>query len=350
METTTMGDALFASSRGLDSEFGGDKLKDVALPFARYRFRLITVKGGQLPAYSGSAWRGVFGRALRRAVCVTRLKSCEPCLLRYSCAHSYIFETPVPQGAAKLRRYPAAPHPYVLQPPPLGVAGVAKDQEIVVGITLFGHQANRHLPYIVHAFTLVEKMDIGREKCRFRLVDVQQQTAACGEWESVYRKGEELTPKAPELPEIPPPPDQVRLELLTPLRLKRDRRLVGPGEFAFRDLYSSLLRRLSMMTYFHGEHPLELDFRDWSQAAHEVDIEQTQLRWHDWTRYSARQQTAMEMGGILGSFTLCGPEFVRFWPHLWFGQWLHAGKGTSMGLGQYRCSAASLPDQTVPAE
>jgi CRISPR/Cas system endoribonuclease Cas6 (RAMP superfamily) len=52
----------------------------------------------------------------------------------------------------------------------------------------------------------------------------------------------------------------------------------------------------------------------------------------------------MQMGGILGSFLLNGEELADFWPYLWLGQWTHAGKGATMGLGRYRIVTASLPD------
>lgn len=41
------------------------------------------------------------------------------------------------------------------------------------------------------------------------------------------------------------------------------------------------------------------------------------------------------MGGLVGSFALAGAALDRFWPLLWLGQWAHAGKGCSMGLGRY---------------
>src|SRR5438093_6172889 len=51
------------------------------LPLARYRLRFKPSGEGRLPAYAGSAWRGALGHALKKAVCVTRLSSCPPCLL-----------------------------------------------------------------------------------------------------------------------------------------------------------------------------------------------------------------------------------------------------------------------------
>ena len=59
-------------------------------------------------------------------------------------------------------------------------------------------------------------------------------------------------------------------------------------------------------------------------------------RWHEWTRYSARQDTLLQMGGLVGSFALPGAALAPFWSCLWAGQWTHAGKGAVMGLGRYR--------------
>lgn len=69
------------------------------------------------------------------------------------------------------------------------------------------------------------------------------------------------------------------------------------------------------------------------------------LEWQDWARYSSRQKTRMQVGGLMGSITLSGGDLASWWPLLWLCQWLHLGKFTSMGLGRYRLSAASLPEQ-----
>ncbi len=128
------------------------------LPSALYRLRFIAQETVRLPAYAGSMWRGVFGRALKRLVCVTREPTCSPCLLYRSCIYPYLFETPPDPALGKLRKYPAAPHPFVVRP---GTGGVhAAGDSISVDVLLFGH-GNRHLPYVLHAFTQSAEATVG---------------------------------------------------------------------------------------------------------------------------------------------------------------------------------------------
>ena len=73
-----------------------------------------------------------------------------------------------------------------------------------------------------------------------------------------------------------------------------------------------------------------------TRLAHELTA-QRDLRWHDWTRYSSRQQQEMTLGGVLGQWTLNGSSetLTTLRPWLWLGQWLHAGKNATFGLGGY---------------
>jgi hypothetical protein len=49
------------------------------LQIAGYEFRFAARAPMRMPGYLGSAWRGGFGRALRRAVCITGLPTCPGC-------------------------------------------------------------------------------------------------------------------------------------------------------------------------------------------------------------------------------------------------------------------------------
>ena len=368
------------------------------LPLARYRvrFREHVPPGGVSIAspragYLGSAWRGAFGHALRKAVCVTRLPACDPCVLLRSCPYPFLFESRTPPGAKKLTRYPRTPGPVVLEPADPRFDTCPGDGALNLGVTLFGSAAD-HLPYVVHALEQAGRQGLTGRRVVLDLLDVQVESRELGaggagspgdaadadewgdpapafepaggranadmrgdvaereEWTPVFEPGGGLSP-VPARPPAPPPalPRTVRVRLLTPLRVKRREHFVGVQDFDFRALTSGLLRRISLLTYFFGETPLETDFAGLLRHAETVPVAGRALHWREWTRYSSRQNEKLQMGGLVGSFELAGADLDRFWPLLWLGQWTHAGKACSMGLGRYMLepvggeSAGSLP-------
>ena len=343
-----------------------------ALPLARYRVRfrecvpdggasLLSARGG---GYLGSAWRGGLGHALRKTVCVTRLPACDPCMLLRSCPYPFLFESRTPPGAEKLTRYPRTPGPYVLEPADQRFD--THDATVNLGVTLFG-PANAHLPYLVHALDQAGRNGLTARRVVLDMHDVQAERhghdAGCedgagdghggngdgerrGEkgrrngaeddgWRTIFEPGGRLSPVAAEHRAPPAPSPVVRVRLLTPLRIKRHEHFVGVTDFDFRAFAGGLLRRISLLTYFFGQTPLETDFAVLLRRAESVPVTGCDLHWREWTRHSSRQKAKLQMGGLLGRFELAGPGLLPFWPILWLGQWTHAGKGCSMGLGRY---------------
>src|SRR5438874_10510318 len=87
------------------------------LQVAAFDFRFQARQQMRMPSYMGSAWRGGFGRALRRAVCVTGLTSCPGCPFEASCVYPYLFETAPGGEGGILAAYDRVPNPFVLAPP-----------------------------------------------------------------------------------------------------------------------------------------------------------------------------------------------------------------------------------------
>ena len=345
-----------------------------SLPLARYRvrFRERIPEGGFSLAsprtgYLGSAWRGAFGHALRKTVCVTRLPACDPCVLLRSCPYPFLFESRTPPGATKLTRYPRTPGPCVLEPADRRFD--TENNTLNLGVTLFG-PANDHLPYVVHALDSAGRHGLTARRVALDLLDVQSESrgrdagngaapdigpefedaAERDGWTTIFEPGRHLSPVPAGGPVPPASPAALRVRLLSPLRIKRHEHLVGTASFDFRAFMGGLLRRISLLTYFFGESPLETDFAGLLGAATSVSVTNRALRWREWTRRSSRQGSNLQMGGLTGSFDLAGPEIEPFWPLLWLGQWTHAGKGCTMGLGRYvleplgEGGVASAPD------
>lgn len=308
-----------------------------SIPVMVYRCYFQVAGKLQLPDYPGSAWRGAFGHALKRTVCVVRNTSCQQCLLKNACAYSTVFETPPPANSEKMRKYTAAPHPFVLRFPAEPQSGLYP-----LDVILFGN-GQRHLPYIVYALQQAGKDGIGGHRQIFELqhidaIDLQ------GKQLCIYENGTLSNLPAAETPIAPAMPKQLTITLNSPLRVKQASKNITKAEFDFASFFSPLLRRISMLSYFHTDTPLETDFAGLSQAARQVQFSQQNLRWYDWTRFSSRQQTEMNMGGLIGTLQLDMTGLELFWPYLWLGQWTHNGKGTSMGMGAYSLNATSLPN------
>lgn len=303
------------------------------LPLARYRLAFAAEDELNLPAYSGSAWRGAFGTALKRLVCVTRSTTCPPCPLYRACTYPYLFETPPDPDAGRLRKYPAAPHPYVLRPAPDNAGHKSRGERLELELTLFG-AANRYLPYVVRALEQAAERGLGAGRGRARLDAVEQATATG--WSPILAPTRTVQPLPPAVPELPPVPARVHLALDTPLRLVVDERNVAPGRFRFAHLFASLLRRVSSLAAFHADGAPECDYAALRAASDAVEWRAARFRWHDWARFSSRQDRLVQMGGLVGEAELDGEAVAAFWPWLWLGQHTHAGKGTVMGLGRYR--------------
>lgn len=313
------------------------------LPLILTRLTFRAEEPVRLRAHAGFAWRGVFGWALKRTVCAMGLRPCEGCMLAASCLYPYVFETPPPESARRMTRYEAVPHPFALFTGPVCERSLAAGEPVTVDLTVFGN-ASRHLAFFIRAFELAGQRGLSTRRARLALVRVEALPVdAGGEPQAIYEpEGAFRAPVAREAA-VPPCPGSVLLQLSTPLRLKENGTLVTPATFAARHLLSSLVRRISMLMYFHTGDALAADFRALKVAARGAEVVARDLRWLDLTRRSSRQATLMQMGGLVGSATLDLGNAEALWPYLWLGQFTQAGKGTTMGLGHYRLLTPAAP-------
>ncbi len=317
------------------------------LTLGHFRLSFRSKETINLPQYVGSAWRGLFGHSLKQAVCVTRMANCKACLLYHGCPYSYVFETPPPVDTERMRKYTALPHPFIIFPLPAENRTLEADSVMQIELVVCG-RALQYLPYMVYAFQLAGGKGIGRERGTFELHRVEQNISNVlpESWEPIMYADSPMQSTHGFVSSPPPCPDEVLVTFDTPMRVKRDGHLVGAEEFEFHDLFRSLLRRIAMLIYFHENRELDVNFAELISMAKRLTVSKKNLQWLDWTRYSSRQNTSMQMGGLVGSFSLHQQDLQAFWPFLWLGQWTHAGKGASMGLGHYRLGIpASLPNQ-----
>ena len=320
----------------------------------RLRFRFQAREPIRLPAYTGSAWRGLLGHALRQTACVTRQPSCGGCLLIHNCVYSGFFETP-PASAEAAARYTALPHPFVLEPELDTRRVVETGEPLRLGLTLIGPAINA-IPYLIHAFQRAGERGFGRDGGRFALRNLSQETAPGSDnWGIIYDAADgklraldaqpDIQHSNPSPATIPPQP--ITLHLQTPLRIKHHGRFIGPGHLTAADLLRALISRVDTLRDLYGPADASSNTGTLYDALPDVQISQAELRWHEWTRYSSRQQTSLQMGGLVGRLQLTGDGLHPLLPLLHFGQWTHIGKGTSLGLGRYRLASPIHDCKTI---
>ena len=80
-------------------------------------------------------------------------------------------------------------------------------------------------------------------------------------------------------------------------------------------------------------HPLPPLPDNWPD---DLRMERKEVRWADPPRRSGHTSNKMKAGGLIGVFDLVGDSLPEVLPLLHAGEFLHAGKLTSLGLGEYR--------------
>jgi CRISPR-associated endoribonuclease Cas6 len=317
------------------------------LRILRVRFNLKAISEIRLGDYKGSTFRGVLGHALKSISCFSRRTCLTQCAYPKTCPYGYLFETPVPEGAEKMKKYSSAPHPFILTPP-LEVKKVYWPGEFFhFDLTLVGKGVD-YLPYFVYAFEKQGEKGMGKSRGFFEVVSVlglnhraenQAETLLYINTEKMLvKEAVEKTidqfafQEKLENKDNPPLLSSVKLQFLTPIRLKFEESLSHKLEFHI--LIRNLLRRLSSLLYFHEGIEVNWNFKELIEKALTVKKTEDKTYWYDWERYSNRQETRMKLGGLMGEaeYADVPSDFALF---LKAGEIVHVGKNTSFGLGKY---------------
>ena len=264
-------------------------------------------------------------------------KPADTCLLKEKCIYSYIFETSPPADSEKLKNIKSIPRPYIIEPPPFNKNYIySPEKPLVFHLVLIGRAVD-YLPYFIVAFQELGKTGLKR-RYKFNVERVDLEDIAGGKEEQIYfPTGKVLNNKAiysledARLYSGDRKYNKITINFISPARIKGKSFLKEPE---FRPFFGSLLRRISSLSYFHCNKELDIDYKDITKKAAKIKISHNKARWVDWERYSFKQNSRMTLGGFMGEVTYEG-DLTPFMPYLIFGQWIHAGKNPTFGLGQY---------------
>ncbi len=316
--------------------------KVTGLSFSTYRFNLTAIDDIALQEFNGSTWRGVFGHSLKKVACTTDKESCNDCMLSANCAYPYIFETSPPQNTDRMRKYSFVPHPFVIKK--TKSLYTKKNGSFVFEILLIG-KGQDYLAYIVQSVIHAGKIGISKSRSKFTLTSVQYLVE--NNWKSIWHQKDVLIKhEKASVMRIPSIPKSkiIQIEFQTPLRVVNDNKLITAEKFRFSHLFHSVSRRISMLGYFHEGIEFDVDYKQLLLLADTVDTLFKKMKNVQWKRYSSRQNRMIDVSAVMGVFCIDLNDKECLWPFIWMGSFIHAGKLTSMGLGEYEVKElASLP-------
>ncbi len=320
------------------------------LTIGRYRLRAEVLEPLTLPPFAGSLLRGQWGAALRSLTCTTGASRCTGCPHAGACVYSTVFDGSLPAEAPHQHKgFSQVPNAYVIRPPQ-GGRTLQPGEQLEFDLVLLGHAVDQ-LPTLAAAWHMALAQGLGPHRAKARLVHI----AALGEADTPHTlwtpaAGSHLPPHQARL-QVPIAAwqgDACTIQLPTPLRLQHQNSLVGVSGLTAPVFLGALGRRIGLLLEMHTPATGVLAAATALPAlAAQVRLEAS-VRWHDWQRYSARQQQAMTLGGLVGHVTLHTSSAAvaqALWPWLWLGQWLHAGKNATMGLGQLALGYAGGQEQ-----
>jgi len=305
--------------------------------FGEFEFRIRAATELDLPPYKGSTFRGALGHALRKLSCRCGEDA------EHTCAYGYLMESSALHAEKTEAQSP--PHPLILEPVLDHKQIYTAGEEMFFKSVLIGNAID-YLTYMVLAVHRMGETGVGRGRGEFILKSVEAWNLVGKE--TMYSADEPLLSTSPpritwrdieDRASSEGHVESVTLRFVTPLRFKSQGKLTGTAEMGFVPFMRNLLGRIARLGRYYCGWDERFDYRELVNMAEDVRVEDSDLRWRDWERYSSRQQTRMKLGGLLGYITFAG-NLTLFLPYLMLGSHIHVGKNTVFGLGKYEVSRA----------
>ncbi|MFN8472176.1 MAG: CRISPR system precrRNA processing endoribonuclease RAMP protein Cas6 [Anaerolineae bacterium] len=340
----------------------------------RLRFVAEVTRPIVLQDFPGSALRGALFRALIDGFCANRPAldhgGCPVCPLFASCPVAYLAATLDPESD----RGENVPRPFTIEPPLLqgeasavangGPTSVVFDagSRFEFGLTMFAH-ALQLFPYVVLAVQRMGEVGFGmrtaangQRRGQFDVREIWADNPTTGEGQAVLQRGSTLVTmpdvsithaQMSALP-MPRPGTAIRVNFLTPLRLKHGGEVIHNAP-PFRALFQRLMERVSSLAQTFSDTPLDADLRyRLVGLSDSVRLVESKTRWVHLEAYSGRQKGHTSISGIVGHVVYEADDWPPLWPWLKWGEITHVGKNAVKGEGMIHVTEAAMERGVTP--
>jgi hypothetical protein len=307
------------------------------IPIYKFNFQLEALEDMRLPQYKGSMFRGAFGTAFRKSVCVTKYKTCENCLLQSQCSYFQIFETEIPDNNLKiLKGVKKHPHPFVLHPHPDSKRIFKKGENFELGLTIFGAFIYQ-FPFFLFTIIQMGKMGISNRRSKFEVLNAANiysgNTQVIVYKNSTGKLKNNYQPLSieKELDGLTDKNSDIKITFKTPFRVQNLSQIIYDArELTFEVFFRTVVRRIMLLSALFCNN----DFDYYIQTKLNNAIKENNLRLFEWQRYSNRQKEKIEMNGFVGSITFANvaPEYIKL---IKLASFMNIGKNTVFGLGEF---------------
>jgi len=267
----------------------------------KYHYIEVKINTNHKPSYFiGSMIRGAMGHALKKVTCINPSYNCKGCFAQSSCLYYKFYE--------QLNSF----HKYRFEIE-LG------NGKFDFGLYLFDDACDG-LPYVLSALEMAITKN-GLTKYDYKFKDITFWLNG----KTVYENGNftslDIAPKTFQIEKYSP---NIKIKLLTPLRIKKDNQLLR-NDVSIEDILRSIYQK--EQEFNTGQKAFKLDYTP------EYETVLKALTYKPLLRKSSRQNKRMNMDGLMGEMVVMGLD-ERSYELLKLGELIGVGKQTVMGLGR----------------
>ena len=256
----------------------------------------------RVPYFIGSQLRGAFGYALKKVTCINPSFQCKECFAANNCLYYSFYEQK--NSFHKYRLDFELGHDYY-----------------DFSFYLF-NDACKRLPYVVSALhMMLTQLGLGKERVTFTDFAMYINDISC-----MDNKEIKLPKNYINTLHIDDVYESISVELVTPLRIKKNNIFLRDDHLELKDLINSIYQRqMKLLNQGYKKFPYGI----------QGDIVAKDINYKELTRLSNRQKTTMNLGGIIGKIEVKNLNKESY-EVLKVGELIGVGKQTVFGLGKIR--------------